>query len=44
MCLSIVTVYPEINVLTQEIKACVIQFCMKILKTSYPIMKKITDN
>ena len=36
--------YPDINVLTQQIEACVIHFCMKILKTSYPVMEKTTGN
>ena len=36
--------YPDINVLKQEIGACAIHFCMKILKTSYPVMEKITGN
>ena len=32
--------YSNINVLTQQIEACAINFCMKILKTSYPVIEK----
>ena len=40
--LSIVIYYLKhhINVLTHKIKACAIHFCIKILETSYPVMRK----
>ena len=36
--------YPDINVLTQQIEACAINFLHENIKTSYPVMEKITGN
>ena len=36
--------YPDINVLTQEIKVYAIHFLHENIKTSYPVMEKITGN
>ena len=39
-----IQLYPDINVSTQEIEACDIHFLHENIKTSYPVMEKITGN